>query len=108
MTRERILHLTKKDFTIQTFRAGGKGGQNQNKRDSGVRIIHPPSGARGEARDQRSQAQNRRSAFMRMYESDEFQLWLRMEHARTVDSVDRWVEEQMRPENLDIEYAERF
>jgi protein subunit release factor B len=27
----RILHLTKKDFIRQTLRAGGKGGQKQNK-----------------------------------------------------------------------------
>jgi protein subunit release factor B len=62
MARELVLSVTLKDCEVQTFRAGGKGGQNQNKRDTGVRIIHHPSGARGEARDERSQLQNKRLA----------------------------------------------
>lgn len=70
--RELWFSVTLKDCTVQTFRAGGKGGQNQNKRDSGVRIIHRDSGARGEARDQRSQLQNKRAAFRRMIETSEF------------------------------------
>lgn len=66
MTRQLMFSVTMKDCEVQTFRAGGKGGQNQNKRDTGVRIIHHPSGARGEARDERSQLQNKRLAFQRM------------------------------------------
>lgn len=61
-----MFSVTMKDCELQTFRCGGKGGQNQNKRDTGVRIIHHPSGARGEARDERSQLQNKRLAFKRM------------------------------------------
>lgn len=61
-----MFSVTLKDCEVQTFRSGGKGGQNQNKRDTGVRIIHHPSGARGEARDERSQLQNKRLAFKRM------------------------------------------
>lgn len=61
-----MFSVTLKDCEVQTFRSGGKGGQNQNKRDTGVRIIHHPSGARGEARDERSQLQNKRLAFVRM------------------------------------------
>jgi len=103
--RERILHITIKDCDVQTFRAGGKGGQNQNKRDTGVRIIHPPSGARGESREERSQLQNKRKAFVRMAESPEFQRWVRFEHARVAADADSWVYDQMRPENLLIEYG---
>ena len=66
MTRQLMFSVTMKDCELQTFRCGGKGGQNQNKRDTGVRIIHHPSGARGEARDERSQLQNKRLAFKRM------------------------------------------
>jgi len=72
--RRRILSVTVHDCEVQHFRAGGKGGQNQNKRDTGTRIIHHPSGARGEARDERSQLQNKRLAFRRMVESPAFQL----------------------------------
>ncbi len=77
MTRELVTSVTLADCEVQTFRAGGKGGQNQNKRDTGVRIIHPPSGARGEARDERSQLQNKRLAFRRMCETAEFRAWTR-------------------------------
>lgn len=105
MARERILHLTKKDFVIQTFRAGGKGGANQNARDTGVRIIHPPSGARGESREHRTQHQNRTAAFKRMAASAEFRKWIRIEHARVAGAIDAWVEEQMRPDKLVIEYG---
>lgn len=76
--RKKILSITTSDCVYQTFRCGGKGGQNVNKRDTGVRYIHPPSGARGESCDERSQWQNRKLAWRRMAESKEFQLWLRI------------------------------
>ena len=72
--RVRILSVTIHDCEVQHFRSGGKGGQNQNKRDTGTRIIHQASGARGEARDERSQLQNKRLAFRRMAESPAFQV----------------------------------
>ena len=74
MDRERILSVTIHDCEVQHFRSGGKGGQNQNKRDTGTRVIHRPSGGRGESREERSQLQNKRKAFVRMFESREFQL----------------------------------
>ena len=73
MSREKVLSVSIKDCEVQTFRAGGNGGQNQNKRDTGVRVIHHPSGARGESREERSQLKNKRTAFRRMAESPEFQ-----------------------------------
>lgn len=72
--RIRVLSVTVHDCEVQHFRSGGKGGQNQNKRDTGTRIIHHPSGARGEARDERSQLQNKRLAFRRMVETPQFQV----------------------------------
>ncbi len=54
--------VTKADCEWQYFRAGGKGGQHQNKTSSGVRVIHHPSEARGESREERSQLQNRKAA----------------------------------------------
>ncbi len=51
--RELMFSITKDDLDVQTFRAGGKGGQNQNKRETGVRIVHRPSGAVGESRSER-------------------------------------------------------
>jgi protein subunit release factor A len=78
----KLFSVTKKDFVRQTFRSGGKGGQNQNKVESGVRLIHPPSGARGEARDSRDQKRNEISAFERLVATKQFQMWLRIEIAR--------------------------
>ena len=72
--RTRILSVTIHDCEVQHFRSGGKGGQNQNKRDTGTRVIHHPSGARGESREERSQLQNKKKAFIRMVESPKFQL----------------------------------
>lgn len=74
---ELILTITIKDCKQQFFRSGGPGGQNQNKRDTGARIIHPPSGARGESREERSREQNRKLAFVRMANSKEFQTWVK-------------------------------
>jgi len=92
--RERSLafSVTLKDCDVQTFRSGGKGGQHQNKTESGVRVIHRASGARGEARDERSQYQNKRLAFARMAASSTFRAWVRRQagaDARMVAEVER-------------------
>jgi peptide chain release factor 2 len=51
---------------VETFRAGGKGGQHQNTTDSGVRLVHRPSGIRVESRRERSQHRNRQIALERL------------------------------------------
>ena len=82
MNKDLLFSVTKKDFEIQTFCSGGKGGQNQNRRKMGVRIIHKPSGAVGEGREERSQLANKRKAFVRMAHSDKMQKWLKIESSR--------------------------
>lgn len=100
--REKILTVTLKDCEQQTFRAGGNGGQNQNKRDTGVRIIHHPSGARGEARDERSQLQNKKAAFRRMTETSAFKAWVKVQTG--ADAVLRAeVERMVWPSNIKTE-----
>jgi protein subunit release factor B len=103
MPREKIITVTIKDCDVETFRVSGAGGQRKDKRDTGVRIKHRASGAMGQSTDQRTQAANKRKAFTRMANSDIFQRWIRLEHARAVGDLDRRVEEMMRPENLTIE-----
>lgn len=83
--------MTIHDCEVQTFRSGGKGGQNQNKRDTGVRVIHHPSGARGESREERSQLQNKRAAFLRMIKTPQFDLWLRIETGRIAVIEDTFI-----------------
>jgi peptide chain release factor 2 len=51
---------------VETFRSGGKGGQHQNKTDSGVRLVHEPTGVRVTARSDRSQHRNRAVALERL------------------------------------------
>jgi peptide chain release factor 2 len=46
------------DLIMQTFSAGGPGGQHQNKTQSGVRLIHKPTNVRAESRTERSQHKN--------------------------------------------------
>ena len=75
MAKELLFKLTKKDFEVQTFRAGGKGGQHQNKTNTGVRIIHTASGARNESRNSRSQADNKKSAFSKLVKNPIFLKW---------------------------------
>lgn len=75
--RKKLLTVTLKDCDVQTKRGSGKGGQNRNKRDTAVRIVHRASGAVGESQEQRSQLQNKQAAFRRMAESTTFRTWLR-------------------------------
>ena len=51
---------------VETFRAGGPGGQHQNVTESGVRLVHLPTGVRAGARDERSQHRNRSLALQRL------------------------------------------
>lgn len=103
MPKHLVFRVTIKDCEVQTFRAGGKGGQNQNKRSSGVRIIHHPSGARGESREERGQLANKRRAFERMGRSPEFQAWARA-RAAGLPTIEERVDEMMRDENLLVEF----
>jgi ribosome-associated protein len=51
---------------VQTFRAGGPGGQHQNVTDSAVRLVHRPSGLTVTSRAQRSQYLNKTDALRRL------------------------------------------
>jgi protein subunit release factor A len=106
MKGELLFSLKKKDFEIEFYRGSGKGGQNRNKVETGVRIKHPASGAVAQACEQRTQGSNRSIAFRRLVETPEFKKWHKLECAkafgRAVDInelVERWMDES----NLKIE-----
>jgi peptide chain release factor 1 len=52
------IEIKREDVRRDTFRSGGPGGQHQNKTESGVRLVHLPTGVVAESRSERSQTKN--------------------------------------------------
>jgi peptide chain release factor 2 len=67
------LIIPEDDLKIELYRSSGPGGQNVNKRETAVRLIHLPTGLTSTSQIERSQAQNREQA-LKLLKSKLFKL----------------------------------
>lgn len=106
-----LFSVTAKDCEWSYTRGTGAGGQKRNKTSSAVHCMHRVSGAHGYSESSRSQADNRKDAFLKMVETDEFKKWLRLETMKRTGQqleIDRKIEQDLKKVKLEIKIDGRW
>jgi peptide chain release factor 2 len=95
---EKSIVIPDTDLKIEFSKSSGPGGQNVNKRDTAVRLVHIPTGIAVHASNERSQEQNRERALA----------ILRAKIFKRAEEAHKSLEESMKLKNTEIEWGNQI
>jgi len=93
------IEIRDEDLRIDIFRSGGKGGQNVNKVETAVRLVHNPSGIVVSCQEERSQLKNREKA-MKVLRSKLYEMELKKQQDELASSRKSMVKSGDRSEKI--------